>query len=123
MDNLPTLKPFKPRLEIEETTDRIKVTVTLKPRDKKRRMTTRVTEEDIRLFLEASGVAAGKAHEVPNNPASNQNIDIETSTEWTFHKKDLRIKSSPPSPGKTYAKSSPPKGGAARKTKTSSKGK
>ena len=123
MDNLPTLKPFKPRLEIEETTDRIKVTVTLKPRDKKRRKTTRVTEEDVRLFLEASGLTAGKLHESPTGPLNNQNIEAETITEWSFHKKDLRVKSTPPSASKTYAKSTPPKSSSSRKTKTSSKGK
>ena len=123
MDNLPKLKPFKPRLEIEETTDRIKVTVTLKPRDKKRRKTTKVTEEDIRLFLEVSGLTAGKLHEPPSGPSNNQNIETEATTEWVFHKKDLRIKSTPPSASKTYAKSTPPKGAASRKTKTSSKGK
>lgn len=112
MDNLPTLKPLKPRLEIEETTDRVKVTVTLKPRDKKRRTATNITESDLRVFLEAAGVAAGKLHEGPSGPTTNQNIESDIVTEWTFHKRDLRVKSTPPKSPTTR-----------KSTKTTTKGK
>ena len=115
MDNLPILKPLKPELKIDETTDFVKVSVTLKPRDKKRRMATSISEADIRLFLEAAGVAAGQSVEVPANSISNLNIDSDWTTDWTFKKRDLRVKSTPPK--------APERRKTQAKPKTSTKGK
>ena len=115
MDNLPTLKPLKPEFKIDETTDFVKVSVTLKPRDKKRREATNVTEGDIRLYLDAAGVSAGKSVETPAESVSNSNIDSDWTTEWTFKKRDLRVKSEPPK--------APESKKTTAKSKTSAKGK
>ena len=115
MDNLPTLKPLKPEFKIDETTDLVKVSVTLKPRDKKRRKATSISESDIRLYLDAAGVAAGQSVETPPDSVSNSNIDSNWTTEWTFKKRDLRVKSTPPK--------APELKKTTTKSKTSAKGK
>ena len=115
MDNLPVLKPLKPEFKIDETTDFVKVSVTLKPRDKKRRKATNVTEGDIRLYLDAAGVSAGLSVDTPAESVSNSNIDFDWTTEWTFKKRDLRVKSTPPKSPQTRKTTT--------KSKTSTKGK
>ncbi len=123
MDNLKKLKPIKPDFSINETTDYIEVSVTLKPRDKKRRLVTQISDDDIKLYVEATGLSMGRLVERPDGTFNNLNNNTNRVGVWKFKKKDLRVKSSPPKGGVTYAKSSPPKGGSKRKsTKTSAKG-
>jgi len=123
MDNLNQLKPLKPGFSINETTDYIEVSVTLKPRDKKRRTVTQIVDNDIKVYVEAAGLAIGALVERPSGTFNNQNSDTKKVGVWKFKKKDLRVKSTPPKSGVSYAKSTPPKGGAKRKpSKTSSKG-
>ena len=123
MDNLKKLKPLKPDFSVNETTDYIEVSVILKPRDKKRRLVTQINDEDIKLYVEATGLSMGALVERPDGTFNNQSNDTKKTGVWKFKKKDLRVKSSPPKGGVTYAKPSPPKGGSKRKsTKTSAKG-
>ena len=113
MDNLPNLKPFKPKFKINETTDQVTVEVTLKPRDKKRRLATKVTTDDLKEYLEVAGITVGSVINQPKLLVTNQNIEVDLVTEWTFTKRDLRVKSTPP---KTTTERK-------TKTKTSTKGK
>tara|TARA_B100000131_G_scaffold237038_1_gene229082 strand:+ start:946 stop:1347 length:402 start_codon:yes stop_codon:yes gene_type:complete len=122
MDNLKSLKPLKPTFSINETTSYIEVSVELKPRDKKRRLVTQISDEDIKLYVETTGLSMGNLIERPDGVFNNRSNETKKVGVWKFSKKDLRVKSTPPKGSQRYAKSTPPKGGSRKTTtKTSSK--
>lgn len=86
------LKPLRPSFDNEKYSDNIIITVTVPPKDKKRRKATTITDKDVKLYMDSEGITYGPLIEAPAYKVSNATVEEERHTgKWVYKLRDLRV--------------------------------
>ena len=90
------LKPRRPNFSYKVVGDTVVVTVSIPPRDKKRRVPTSVTDPDVEMYMETENIPFGALLSGPGYAVSNGTTNRAFHEgAWTYKLRDLRVGKKP----------------------------